>query len=250
MSEVKSMQIEVFAIHNDQKLESVSFQKLINILSFEERQKNERFFRWQDAQSNLLGRLAIRKMACERFGIGLKEMAFSENDYGKPCFKSVQDFHFNISHSNDWIVVVGYNSPVGIDIEMISPIDLGIAGQFFSAREYEELMSKPLDQRKGYFFDLWTLKESYIKADGQGLSIPLNSFSIIKEEDEIQGVGLSKNYFFKQYNIDSNYKLSVCALTEDFPDTVRVIDVDRFIVWIFDHLSLSDQTGSCLCTVK
>lgn len=232
--------MEVFAIHNDKKLESVTFQRLFNILSVEERQRNERFLQWQDAQRNLLGRIAIRNMIFKRFSIGMGEIELSEDRYGKPYCKHVEGFHFNISHSGEWIVAVGSNSPVGIDVEKISQIELGIAEQFFSVSEYEELKMMSLKQRTGCFFDLWTLKESCIKADGRGFSVPSKSFTIIRSKDEIHVVGALERYFFKQYDIDQRYKLSVCSLANAFPDTVRVIGIEEFTADIFNQLCPSE----------
>lgn len=229
--------LEIIAIHNDKELDPDVKQRLLCILTPRERQKNERFLRWQDAQSNLLGRIAIRSMILERFGIEPEDISFATNDYGKPYVEGIKDFHFNISHSNEWVVIVGNNSQVGIDIEKICTVDLEIAEQFFSMKEYEMLAKKSLDLRKIFFYDLWTLKESYIKADGRGLYIPLNSFSIVDINNSFHVVGAQKNYHFKQYEFDRNYKLSVCALTDEFPEKVNVKGIQTFIKPFLNQIS-------------
>ncbi len=68
--------------------------------------------------------------------------------------------------------------PVGVDIEKIRPIDFAIAERFFTASEYRLLMDTAEQERLQLFYTLWTLKESYIKFVGKGLSIPLDSFAI------------------------------------------------------------------------
>ncbi|WP_373293886.1 4'-phosphopantetheinyl transferase family protein [Paenibacillus albidus] len=78
-------------------------------------------------------------------------------------------------------------------------------------------MKKPETDQKTFFSILWTLKESYIKAKGMGLSLPLNSFSFTFHSD--QSIALSpieEGYFFRQYELDYGYKLSACSSADEF----------------------------------
>ncbi|WP_142334820.1 4'-phosphopantetheinyl transferase family protein, partial [Bacillus pseudomycoides] len=90
----------------------------------------------------------------------------------------------------------------------ICPIEIDVVSQLFSVKEIEDLNLKLPIEKDDYFYDLWTLKESYVKAIGKGLSIPLNSFTIKKSEE---GITIDPNniyspYFLKQYQIDPDYK--------------------------------------------
>ncbi|MDF9507965.1 4'-phosphopantetheinyl transferase family protein, partial [Bacillus cereus] len=73
---------------------------------------------------------------------------------------------------------------MGIDIEQIRPIKLKDILKVFSEKEIEDLNLKTLADKYNYFYDLWTLKESYIKAIGTGFGTPFNSFTIRKIEGE------------------------------------------------------------------
>jgi 4'-phosphopantetheinyl transferase len=78
---------------------------------------------------------------------------------------------------------------IGIDVEnSIRKIDINIANRFFSKQESEVLGQTMENEKQNLFFDFWTLKESYIKARGRGLSIPLDkfSFTISPEDTAIQ----------------------------------------------------------------
>jgi len=119
-------------------------------------------------------------------------------------------------------------SPLGVDIEVIKPIDMKIAERFFSRREYQNLIQQHESDQLDYFFKLWSLKESYIKAEGKGLSIPLDTFSFTINKEEIH-ITIHKednnsNYFFKMYDIDPSCKMALCTSElEAIPDEVQII---------------------------
>ncbi|MCU5539987.1 4'-phosphopantetheinyl transferase superfamily protein, partial [Bacillus cereus] len=152
---------------------------------------------------------------------------FIYNKYGKPFVEKISDFHFNVSHSGEWVVCTTANFNVGIDIEKVSEIEgFKLAKEFFSAEEFYDISNMNSDEKINYFYDLWTLKESYIKTIGKGLYTPLNSFSIKKESrTSISYKNIPKNFYFKQYNIDPNYKLSACATRDEFPQEIIIKDI-------------------------
>jgi 4'-phosphopantetheinyl transferase len=143
--------------------------------------------------------------------------------------QGAQGLHFNHSHSGQWIVSAISDAPIGVDVEMVCEINLGIAERFFSEQEILDLNMLPLEARMDYFFELWTMKESYIKAEGQGLSLPLSSFTVRKQGDHILfNTQNSFNHcFFKQYSPDPLHKLAVCAQNPNFPDQPELIHFDE-----------------------
>ncbi|AWN81630.1 4'-phosphopantetheinyl transferase family protein [Candidatus Cardinium hertigii] len=112
-----------------------------------------------------------------------KSIQFAYTLYGKPyvCNPGVADVCFNVSHSNQCIVcAIAKKRAVGIDIEFLQSINFeNIARRFFSHYEYRQLMHHtPPQQREKKFYSLWTCKEAFVKNIGQGLSYPLNAFTI------------------------------------------------------------------------
>jgi 4'-phosphopantetheinyl transferase len=108
------------------------------------------------------------------------QFSFSTNSHGKPALNG-HKVEFNLSHSGDFaLIAIAQERKVGVDVERIrSGISSHvIAQQYFSASEFAELQSLPLEQRETAFFSCWTRKEAYIKAQGQGLSLPLESFDV------------------------------------------------------------------------
>lgn len=222
--------MKVFAIKLKDKLDNSSLELLLALIDKKKRERLEKFVFWQDLQRGLFADLFIRKVIVDTFGVLNEEIEFGFSNFGKPYIKNINDFHFNISHSGDWIVCVIDKNSVGIDIEKISTINLDISKNFFSNKEHEDLMlsNEPFD----YFFKLWTLKESYIKYLGKGLSHPLNSFTMHLKENGIKIESeerILNDIFFKQYNIEEGYKLAACGEKDNFPQNLVFLSLDDLL---------------------
>ena len=224
--------MKIYSIKLNQKLDNITFNHLLRFVSISKKTKILKFYRWQDAHRTLLGELLIRKTVFEDYKILNDQIIFTTNEYGKPFLRNINDFHFNISHSGDWIVCAIDKKSIGVDVEQINPVDLEISKRFFSNQEHTDLMNKCKNDRISYFFSLWTLKESYIKAVGRGLSLPLDSFTMQIFDTEIKmkiDGAVENKLFFKQYKIDSKYKMAVCASNNEFPKTLNNISIAELI---------------------
>jgi 4'-phosphopantetheinyl transferase len=111
------------------------------------------------------------------------EWRFEKTMYGKPFIRNTKmkiPLQFNLSHSEGIILLAITNGQeVGVDVECLlrhSPAQ-AIAKNLFSPVEIAQLTALPKKYQRNRFFELWTLKEAYIKACGMGLSIPLNQFT-------------------------------------------------------------------------
>ncbi|MCP5015407.1 MAG: 4'-phosphopantetheinyl transferase superfamily protein [Ketobacter sp.] len=144
-------------------------------------------FNFEQLRSTFMITRAFCRLVLSRYLPQIKPQCwrFENNPYGRPRVIAPQNsckIDFNISHSKGIIVmaVAAKNRSIGVDIEMVTPTPAQpeIAAQFFSSTEKTSIYQLPTAQQTDRFFELWTTKESYIKARGKGLSIPLNSFSI------------------------------------------------------------------------
>ena len=217
---------DIFTASIKQDLNSSSFERLLGLLPPEEHIRITRYKQLEDRQRALLGAILVRSVISIRSGLKIKDISLSRDEYGKPFLKDIEDVHFNLSHSGDWVVCIIGNAKVGIDIEEMKQIDIGLGEHFFSDFEYEALKKLPEKRHLDRFYELWTLKESYIKAIGKGLSIPLKAFSIevgikdIKLHTQSDG-----DFTLKLYEIAENYKLAACTKEDILPDTVKVVDI-------------------------
>jgi 4'-phosphopantetheinyl transferase len=153
------------------------------LLTDEERAKEARFYFARDRRRYLVTRALIRTVLSGYSGVEPRAWRFATNDYGRPHVASPEGLgtlSFNLAHTAGLIACACAGSgAVGVDTEHIqrdtAPLD--IADRYFSAAEVSELQASPPEQRAERFFHYWTLKESYIKAIGTGLSTPLDRFS-------------------------------------------------------------------------
>lgn len=123
---------------------------------------------------------------------------------------------FNLSHTGDYVMLATHEAEVGADIERVRRRDpMRLARRFFHPDEYAllEAAEDPMET----FCLIWTLKESFIKADGRGFAIPSRSYCILPHGDgAVMKGGDSRR--FRTYRRGDDYRMAVCARDDCFPD--------------------------------
>jgi 4'-phosphopantetheinyl transferase len=202
--------------------------KLLPVAVFEAASK----FRFiQGVQRKMLGDALMRIAVWQNFGVNPGDLKIAFGNAGKPFFQSHPTIHFNISHSGRWVVVAVSGSRVGVDVERVKKVNLGIAERFYSEREKARLFALPAADQTEYFFDLWTLKESFLKAIGTGLTKSLKSFTIEISDDRILLLDNTEktDLLMKQLKIESGYKLAVCSDRELIDEKLHIVQVQELI---------------------
>jgi 4'-phosphopantetheinyl transferase len=157
---------------------------LREFLSDDEVQRADRFVFERDRTHFTVARGLLRLILGRYLQCDPRTLRFHYSAYGKPALVPPADragLVFNVSHAHGLaLFAVARSGVLGIDIEYIRPIPEveQIARQFFSAQEQSALRALPADQRLTAFFACWTRKEAYIKARGEGLSLPLDQFDV------------------------------------------------------------------------
>jgi 4'-phosphopantetheinyl transferase len=165
----------------------LAYDKLMNE---QEREKQQRYRFASDRHDALITRAFARTVLSKYAAVAPQDWQFVKGDKGKPEIANPPlPLRFNISHTKGLIVcAVALRVDLGVDVEYIKrkTSTVKIAEYKFSPTEVAELKSLPEAHQRNRFFDYWTLKESYIKAVGGGLSIPLDEFSFtIKDDNDI-----------------------------------------------------------------
>ena len=152
-------------------------------LSADEISRAERFHFAKDRTHFVAARGLLRSLLSAYLGISSEELRFSYAEKGKPSLQKDQQaaINFNLAHSHEMAVYAfSLTREVGIDLEYMREevANEDIAERFFSRREIKSLAAVPAELRKQAFFNCWTRKEAYIKARGEGLSMPLDEFDV------------------------------------------------------------------------
>lgn len=132
----------------------------------------------------------------------------SYGEQGKPSLADHPDINYNLSHSDGITVCLVSAHECGIDAERIRQYRPKVVKRAFSDAEKTLIENAPDEERDSLFFRLWTLKESYVKAIGIGISYPLKTVEFAFNGDEI--ITNITGYSFKQYLIDGRFAVSVC----------------------------------------
>lgn len=161
--------------------------RLLPVLSADERERVARFQFEHLRRSFTLTRGALRIILGHYLDVPPGGIPFEYGPKGKPNLAAPTRVAFNVSHSGELaLFAFTLDCELGVDVEQIRPMaDMRrIAGQFFCEEESAELMTLPADLRERAFFLCWTRKEAYIKAIGDGLSAPLDSFRVTLRPDD------------------------------------------------------------------
>lgn len=164
--------------------DSTLLKRGIDLLSADELVRYRRFLVPEPAQTFLAARVVLRTLLSTYCLLDSRQWRFEINRWGRPFIANPDappDLTFNLSHRRGFIVcLIACGRDIGVDVEDQcsggTPL-LDIAERFFSPSEAAALRRLPASRQLGRFYELWTLKEAYIKARGQGLSLGLAKFS-------------------------------------------------------------------------
>ena len=189
------------------------YDDLLEWASPDKRDRAARFLHRQDAVNTLVGDLAARSLIGAKTGLPNRSLVFQTGPQGKPYLANDPGIHFNLSHSGDLVVCAVSGQAVGADIERIerkADAD-AIAKRFFSPDEIAYLAAQD-DDTHAAFYQIWTMKESYVKWSGQGLSAPLDSFSVLAMAGK---AGRSGGVFFHRIPVRQDACCYVCATAKN-----------------------------------
>jgi 4'-phosphopantetheinyl transferase len=226
--------------------------RLRALLSAEERERETRFHFAHDRSRFLLTRALVRSVLSRYAPLAPQAWAFENNAYGRPRIAAAlaeahsatavgDDAHaqpalhaldFNLSHTRGLVALaVGRRRAIGIDVEHVAArtVSPRLARRYFSTREADALadVAEPLRQER--FFEYWTFKESYIKARGMGMSLPLERFSFDYPAQDAVRLAIdaeledaAERWSLWQYRPSGDHLLALCAERGETPPQVRL----------------------------
>jgi 4'-phosphopantetheinyl transferase len=168
-----------------------------DVLDDDEHMRAARLVKEEHRQRYIAAQSILRHLLSAYSGMAAREVAFIRGSHGKP-YLSGSDLQFNITHSHDLLLAAFVQGQeVGIDVERVRPERpvLSLARRYYTPAEVQWLQSLPGADQARSFFRLWTLKESFLKARGTGLSGGLNTFEYaLRDEPEPELVWLNAEH--------------------------------------------------------
>ena len=212
-------QVHILYTKISARLPEELYKKYLIYLPDSMRDQHFRFKRWQDRTANLFSRILLIK-GFEKYGLDYNSLEnLHYNPYGRPGLPGQVDF--NISHSGEYIVcAIGKEVRVGIDIEEIKPVDFSDFENLMTTEQWMIIRNSnnPLKS----FFTFWAIKESIIKADGRGLSVPLNEILISQNKAHYE-----QTWYLKELDVNENYCANLASNQENPSIILEYIDLSN-----------------------
>lgn len=193
-------------------ISSAKFAEYKSLLTDAELEKAHFFESKHTMDSYVVSQGALRMLLSNYLGVSSDLVRFGHRNKGKPFSLNNTGLYFNLSNSGRYVVIgFSLDSELGVDIEQIRPLpDLEeMIGTNFTANEIKFINSKP-EERLTRFFRFWTVKESYLKAIGEGMRLaPKNLEFSINNNDvkqlSVKGVPEQDDWKFKEFSISKDY---------------------------------------------
>ncbi|MDR3058737.1 MAG: 4'-phosphopantetheinyl transferase superfamily protein [Prevotella sp.] len=208
--------VYIFATCFEKPLHSDIFSEYLSVLPIEVQEKNLRYIRWQNKHSHLFGRLLLIEALKKYNYVNNIWDYIAYNSYERPYFIYDQ-LDFNISHSGKYVIcAIGENIRLGVDIEENNNINLKDFYNIMSPDQWRRINNTDYPLKE--FYKYWTIKESVIKADGRGFSLPIDTLDIINDTVECD----NKLWFIREMEFGDGYSLALATSRE----------VDYEIIWM------------------
>ena len=191
------------------------------LLTPDEIARHDRYHFEEGRLLNLATRVLARTVLSRFEPVAPAGWRFVPGPHGRPEIEGHPTaLRFNLSNTRGLVVcAVARGAEVGVDVERLdrrAPLD--VADRFFARAEVAELRALPPDRQPSRFFDYWTLKESYIKARGLGLALPLGKFAFVISEGQPPRVEIDPSvgddgsrWQFTQLEPTPEHRVAVCA---------------------------------------
>lgn len=215
---------EIYMLNTEPLNEPEMFLSKLKSLS-DFRQEKAMSFRNKNDRVLSLGAGLLIGYGLKRFGLDEKDIRYGMSEYGKPYFMDYPEIKFSVSHCGDMAVCAFSEFSVGCDAEIVRTPDFNVAEKFFSEAEKKYVFGySDENERSRAFFRIWTLKESFAKAVGYGLSMPFKEFSVAPDKLPLTCRHKTRKYYFKEYAL-GGYITACCCEEPKFFEAPQLVSV-------------------------
>lgn len=216
------MKINVIFKRVDAAYLEKNYGSVINVLHPARREKVAKLKNKKAAYVSMTAGLLLQEVVKREFGLKPEDILIGRGENGKPYLKEYPEYKYNISHSGDMVMMAYSMQELGVDIEELRVKDMKVARRCFTPCEYLYVLNGSSEcdgavpagfevdalniEVSRRFFEIWTLKEAYLKLTGKGISVPLSSFEVDVENKCVKDEALK--YYTGEVD---NYIYAICA---------------------------------------
>ena len=183
--------VHIWSFHTSRPSKEVEL--LSKLLHKDEINRAMRMRSLEVREQAIVGRAVLRIFLAGYLGCEPQAIIFASTGMGKPILASQQGLFFNLSHSHGLGLIAFSNSvEIGVDVEKVRLIEnsLFLAERFFSPWESHTLSQQPGPEMQSIFFQAWTRKEAFLKANGHGLGFGLDRVEVSLGRNETPRIRL------------------------------------------------------------
>ncbi len=229
-------EVHLWHLFVDQLGDPALLRSLQQLLTPEEQTRQLRYAHERDRRQFFLARVLARTVLANYLDCPSSALRFTTTPYGKPVLlpgERQPRIHFNLTHSHGAIAcAVRAAGEVGIDVEdeQRSLAYLELAERYFAPPEADHLRGLAGEERRAAFFSIWTLKEAFVKAIGQGLTYPLETFAFDLDCDRLRAfrplaAEVPSAWHFFQFQLGPRHRGAVAVPAPSEPPVrLRMLD--------------------------
>lgn len=189
---------EIYAVDIEEAVTDSQYRRLFACAGAKRMARARRFRFEADAKRCIYAGALLNYVLCNR---SICNYELYHNEYGKPYLRGEGAPYFNISHSGRWVICGVSGSEIGVDVEQKGRAERDVARHFFHPLEYDAFMGAASEEEAvELFYNIWTLKESYVKYLGVGIDTGASLF-----DPASHGLNV------RQYDIDPQHKAAACT---------------------------------------
>ena len=212
------MQTQIYLINLHETI-NYPIENLLSIFSSERRQKILSYRQENDRRAKILAEFLARALAAKKIFRPIEEILIERDANGKPYIIG-SSLQISLSHSRNWVACSIGSFSSGVDVEEDFSDALEIAKNFFSPNEYFLLNRLSDTECLKKFLSLWTLKESYGKFLGTGISEKILQMDIQKFFDDDKKI-VGRNFFLSEGAV-----AAICTEKKYLPETFTILSTD------------------------
>jgi len=237
LEQLSSSHIDLWFITPTQ-ISDLLFNYLKTLLTKKEKDKLAHYKNSKAQHTALITRAICRLVLSQYTNTTPSDLSFIKNQHGKPeLTNNSNKIRFNLSHNNDLIIIaICAKDDIGCDIENpLRKVNIEpLTRRYFSEQEHLEICTLTPKIQQQRFFEMWTLKEAFVKATGIGISLGLDTFyfdkDVVSKEINVQfneSYPLNKSHIWQLYQQELEQQLLAVCRSSKLKQSINFLDASQ-----------------------